>query len=385
MNLLTDTLGMTEFWANVVVMLIVCTIVFGVFALMSGLTSVAERRVAGLMQSRYGCNRVGPQGILQFIADAVKLIQKEDLIPEGADRFLYKITPYLCLMGVLATLVVLPLGSRAMIVADLNVGVLYFISITALVVVGILMAGWSSNNKWSLLGGMRSAAQIVSYEIPVAMALLTPILMAGSLSMGDLLESQGWLPWEWAAFKTPFSALAFFVFFSGSLAEGNRTPFDLPEAESELVSGFNTEYSGFRFAAFFMAEYGNVFLIGLSTAALFLGGANLPAFLEGSLALGVLVMMLKTLFVMFVVIWLRWTLPRFRIDQLMDLSWKYLLPCALIAFFGQSIFMLIANQIPAITQITAIAVFMVFLLVMVKFIGRIRSNYKEQSIPIGSN
>jgi NADH-quinone oxidoreductase subunit H len=385
MNLLTDTLGMTEFWANVVIMLIVCTIVFGVFALMSGLTSVAERRVAGLMQSRYGCNRVGPQGILQFIADAVKLILKEDLIPDGADRFLYKITPYLCLMGVLATMVVLPLGSRAMIVADLNVGVLYFISITALVVVGILMAGWSSNNKWSLLGGMRSAAQIVSYEIPVAMALLTPILMAGSLSMGDLVESQGWLPWEWAAFKTPFSALAFFVFFSGSLAEGNRTPFDLPEAESELVSGFNTEYSGFRFAVFFMAEYGNVFLIGLSTAALFLGGANLPAFLEGSLALGVLVMMLKTLFIMFVVIWLRWTLPRFRIDQLMDLSWKYLLPCALIAFFGQSVFMLIANQIPAITPITSVAVFIVFLLVMVKFIGRVRTNYKEQSIPIGSN
>jgi NADH-quinone oxidoreductase subunit H len=385
MNLLTDTLGMTQFWADVVVMLIVCTIVFGVFALMSGLTSVAERRVAGFMQARYGCNRVGPQGILQFIADAVKLILKEDLIPDGADRFLYKITPYLCLMGVLATLVVLPLGSRALMVADLNVGVLYFISITALVVVGILMAGWSSNNKWSLLGGMRSAAQIVSYEIPVAMSLLTPILMAGSLSMGDLVESQGWLPWEWAAFQTPFSALSFFVFFSGSLAEGNRAPFDLPEAESELVSGFNTEYSGFRFAVFFMSEYGNVFLIGLATAALFLGGSNLPAFLEGSLALGVVAMMLKTLFVMFVVIWLRWTLPRFRIDQLMDLSWKYLLPCALIAFFGQSVFMLIAHQIPAITQITSIVVFLVFLLVMVKFIGRVRTNYREQSIPIGSN
>ena len=383
MNLLTDTLGMTEFWANVVIMLIVCTIVFAVFALMSGLTSWAERRIAGRMQSRYGCNRVGPQGILQFVADAVKLILKEDLIPDGADRFLYKITPYLCLMGVLATLVVLPLGSRAMMVADLNVGILYFISITSLVVVGILMAGWSSNNKWSLLGGMRSAAQIVSYEIPVAMSLLTPILIAGSLSMGDLLDSQGWLPWEWAAFQTPFSALAFFVFFIGSLAEGNRTPFDLPEAESELVSGFNTEYSGFRFAVFFMAEYGNVFLIGLSTTALFLGGPNLPGFLQGNPFLSVAVMMLKTFFVMFVVIWLRWTLPRFRIDQLMDLSWKYLLPCALIAFFGQSVFMLVAHQIPAITQITSIVVFIVFLLVMVKFFGRIRANYKEQSIPVG--
>jgi len=385
MNLLTDTLGMTELWANVVIMLIVCTIVFAVFALMSGITSWAERRIAGRMQSRYGCNRVGPFGILQFVADAVKLILKEDLIPDGADRFLYKITPYLCLMGVLATLVVLPLGSRAMIVADLNVGVLYFISITSIVVIGILMAGWSSNNKWSLLGGMRSAAQIVSYEIPVAMALLTPILIAGSLSMGDLLDSQGWLPWEWAAFQTPFSALAFFVFFIGSLAEGNRTPFDLPEAESELVSGFNTEYSGFRFAVFFMAEYGNVFLIGLSTTALFLGGPNLPGFLQGNPFLSVAVMMLKTFFVMFVVIWLRWTLPRFRIDQLMDLSWKYLLPCALIAFFGQSVFMLVAHEIPAITPITAIVVFIVFLLTMVKFFGRIRTNYKEQSIPVGLN
>ncbi|MBT4285907.1 MAG: NADH-quinone oxidoreductase subunit NuoH [Deltaproteobacteria bacterium] len=385
MNLLTDTLGMTEFWANVVIMLIVCTIVFAVFALMSGITSWAERRIAGRMQSRYGCNRVGPQGILQFVADAVKLILKEDLIPDGADRFLYKITPYLCLMGVLATLVVLPLGSRAMMVADLNVGVLYFISITSIVVIGILMAGWSSNNKWSLLGGMRSAAQIVSYEIPVAMSLLTPILIAGSLSVGDLLDSQGWLPWEWTAFQTPFSALAFFVFFIGSLAEGNRTPFDLPEAESELVSGFNTEYSGFRFAVFFMAEYGNVFLIGLSTTALFLGGPNLPGFLQGNPFLSVAVMMLKTIFIMFVVIWLRWTLPRFRIDQLMDLSWKYLLPCALIAFFGQSVFMLVAHQIPAITQITSIVVFIVFLLIMIKFIGRIRTNYKEQSIPVGLN
>ena len=215
--------------------------------------------------------------------------------------------------------------------------------------------------------------------------ILTPILIAGSLSVGDLLDSQGWLPWEWTAFQTPFSALAFFVFFIGSLAEGNRTPFDLPEAESELVSGFNTEYSGFRFAVFFMAEYGNVFLIGLSTTALFLGGPNLPGFLQGNPFLSVAVMMLKTIFIMFVVIWLRWTLPRFRIDQLMDLSWKYLLPCALIAFFGQSVFMLVAHQIPAITQITSIVVFIVFLLIMIKFIGRIRTNYKEQSIPVGLN
>ena len=286
-------------------------------------------------------------------------------------------------MGVAATLVVLPMGGTELIIADLNVGVLYYISITALVVVGLLIAGWSSNNKWSLLGGMRSAAQIVSYEIPVAMSLLTPILIAGSLSLGDLVGAQGAFPWDWMVFRSPFTLLAFCIFFIGELAEGNRTPFDLPEAESELVSGFNTEYSGFRFAVFFLAEYGNVFLIGLSTTAIFLGGGNLPGGYH-NIPLGVLVAMIKTACVMFVVIWLRWTLPRFRIDQMMELSWKYLLPAALIAFFGQSLYLIIAQSWPALLTITAWIVLILFLFVLYRFMVRVRFNIRDQAIPVNT-
>ena len=381
MEAFANFLGIDLFLAQVIGLFIGCTAAFLVFALIGGLTSWAERRIAGKMQSRYGCNRVGPQGILQFVADAVKLILKEDLIPEGADRFLFKAAPYLCVMGVVATLAVLPMGGTELIIADLNVGVLYYISVTALVVVGLLMAGWGSNNKWSLLGGMRSAAQIVSYEIPVALSLLTPILIAGSLSMGDLVGEQGAFPWDWMVFRSPFTVLAFCIFFVGELAEGNRTPFDLPEAESELVSGFNTEYSGFRFAAFFLAEYGNVFLIGLSTTAIFLGGGNLPGGYH-NIPLGICVMMAKTLCIMFVVIWLRWTLPRFRIDQLMELSWKYMLPGALIAFFGQSLYMIAAQGQPTLRNIVAWIVLILFLFLLYQFIARVRFNIRIQKMPV---
>lgn len=387
MEALADTLGISLFLAQVLGLLLGCTIAFLVFALASGVTSWAERRVAGRMQSRYGCNRVGPQGIIQFIADAVKLILKEDLIPDGADRFLFKVSPYLCVMGVIATLVVLPMAGADLIIADLNVGLLYYISITALVVVGLLMAGWSSNNKWSLLGGMRAAAQIVSYEIPVALSLLTPILIAGSLSFGNLLAVQGFYPWEWMVFQSPFTVLAFFIFFAGELAEGNRTPFDLPEAESELVSGFNTEYSGFRFAVYFLAEYGNVFLIGLVMTSVYLGGGNLPFETANnwvSIPLSILLVFIKTVFIMFVVLWLRWTLPRFRIDQLMELSWKYLLPLALIAFFGQAVYMMLVDLGSIGAQIVAGIVFIIFLFVLFKFIVRVRANIRDQAIPVNT-
>lgn len=389
MEELANTLGISLFLAQVIGLFLGCTIAFLVFALASGVTSWAERRVAGRMQSRYGCNRVGPQGIIQFIADAVKLILKEDLIPDGADRFLFKVSPYLCVMGVIATLVVLPMAGADLIIADLNVGLLYYISITALVVVGLLMAGWSSNNKWSLLGGMRAAAQIVSYEIPVALSLLVPILIAGSLSFGNLLAAQGFYPWEWMVFQSPFTVLAFFIFFAGELAEGNRTPFDLPEAESELVSGFNTEYSGFRFAVYFLAEYGNVFLIGLVVTSVYLGGGNLPFELAEStwwsIALSILVVFIKTIFIMFVVIWLRWTLPRFRIDQLMELSWKYLLPLALTAFFGQAMYMMILDiDSPVGKYAIPGIVFIIFLFVLFKFIVRVRVNIRDQAIPVNT-
>ncbi len=376
-------LGLTPLTAKISSMVIICIIVLLAFVTIGGILTLVERRIAGFMQSRLGPNRVGPQGALQWVADGVKLILKEDLIPDGADRVLFRIAPYFCLVGIFGTMVVFPWG-QGVIVADLNVGLFYFISITALVVFGVLMAGWSSNNKWSLLGGMRAAAQIVSYEIPVGMSLLVPILISGTLSMGGIMAAQGWLPWEWMAFRSPFTVLSFLIFFIGSLAEANRTPFDLPEAESELVSGYCTEYTGFRYAVFFLSEWANLFVFGGLTTAVFLGGGNLPGVLEGFTILSVLVYLSKVAVIIFVVIWLRWTLPRFRIDQLMTLSWKYLLPGAFIAFLGQALYMLMTQQVPIVQSVVAILMFLVFVLVLIRFIIRVKVNIREQRIPVNS-
>jgi NADH-quinone oxidoreductase subunit H len=381
-TLLMD-IGLPPQLAEISAMLAITTIVLLLFVTIGGVLTWVERRVSGFMQARLGPNRVGPEGILQWLADGVKLIQKEDLIPDGADRILFRIAPYFCLIGVFGTMVVFPWGS-GVIVADLNIGLLYFISITALVVVGVLMAGWSSNNKWSLLGGMRSAAQIVSYEIPVALGLLVPILIAGTLSMGGIMAVQGWLPWQWMVFQSPFTVLSFIVFFIGSLAEANRTPFDLPEAESELVSGYCTEYTGFRYAVFFLSEWANLFVVGGLVTAVFLGGGNLPGLLASYTVLSILVFLSKVGLIVFIIIWLRWTLPRFRIDQLMKLSWKYLLPAALLAFFGQALYMLLTYQLPSVQLIVAMVMFLSFLVVLLRFAKRVLFNMREQRLPANS-
>jgi len=309
---------------------------------LAGLTSWLERRVWARMQSRVGPNRVGPQGVLQWLADGVKNIQKEDIIPAAADRRLFLLAPYIVFGGFFATFVVIPFGSWA-IVADLNIGILYLLAITSLAVVGILMAGWSSNNKWSLLGGMRSAAQIVSYEIPAGLSVLTVIFVAGSLSMQGIIKEQGWAPWDWFLFYNPFMLVAFFMFFTAALAEGNRTPFDIPEAESELVAGYVTEYSGMRFLFFFFAEWGNLYVIGAIAATLFMGGWQIPGTLFGvtlseyPLVKGLLeflVFFLKAYLWAFVAMWVRGTLPRVRVDQLMDMCWKYMVPIAFVCMFG---------------------------------------------------
>ncbi len=377
------SMGLDPLSAKIISMLIITVIVLLAFVTIGGVLTWIERRISGFMMSRLGPNRVGPQGVLQWVADGVKLILKEDLIPDGADRTMFRIAPYFCLIGVFGTMVVFPWG-KGVIVADLNVGLFYFISITAFVVFGVLMAGWSSNNKWSLLGGMRAAAQIVSYEIPVGMGLLVPILIAGTLSMGGIMNAQGWLPWEWMVFKSPFTVMSFCIFFIGSLAEANRTPFDLPEAESELVSGYCTEYTGFRYAVFFLSEWANLFVMGGLTTAVFLGGGNLPGVLEGYTILSVLIYMAKVSVIIFVVIWLRWTLPRFRIDQLMELSWKYLLPGAFVAFLGQAVYMLITHRLPIVQTVVAVLMFLAFVLVLIRFISRVRINISEQRIPVNT-
>ncbi|MFH0899360.1 MAG: NADH-quinone oxidoreductase subunit NuoH [Pseudomonadota bacterium] len=308
-----------------------------VAALGAALIIVAERKISGRMQSRLGPNRVGPNGWGQFVADAVKFLLKEDLVPREADPWLFRLSPYLVFMGVFATFLVVPFSPVA-VVADLEVGILYLLSVTSLVVVGIIMGGWASNSKWSLLGGMRSAAQIISYELPAAVSVLAVVALAGTLSTQGLVANQGGWPWEWHLFDNPLTFACFFIYFASALAEGNRTPFDLPEAESELVAGYTTEYSGFRFAAYFIAEWVNLIVIGAVTTTLFLGGWQLPLVsplaIEASTWLHVaslVVFGIKTVFVVFVIVWLRWTLPRFRIDQMMALCWKYFLPIALFA------------------------------------------------------
>ena len=305
-----------------------------------GLIVVWERKISAYMQSRVGPNRVGPNGWLQWLADGLKLIMKEDLIPAEADPILFRASPYLAFVGLFLTFMVLPF-TQWIIVADLNIGLLFLLSVTSLVVVSIIMGGWSSNSKWSLLGGMRSAAQIISYELPASVALLSIATLTGSLSTEAIIRAQGGMPWNWFIFRNPFTFVCFFIYFISALAEGNRTPFDLPEAESELVSGFNTEYSGFRFSLFPLVEWVNLFVIGTVAGTLFLGGWRIPHVLpsvqdaSGWLQLlGFAIFLLKILAIIFVIIWIRWTLPRFRVDQMMNLCWKFFIPISFACFVG---------------------------------------------------
>lgn len=346
-------------------------IVVGALATIGGLGTYAERKISADLQMRQGPNRVGPYGILQFLADGVKMILKEDIIPANADRFTFILAPFLCMIGVFATLAVVPFSSGLML-ADINVGVFYLVGMASLVGVGVFLGGYSSNSKWSMLGGMRGASQIISYEIPATITIISIVLLAGGLSFKTLIGGQGGLPHEWYLLHNPFAFIGFFVYFIAALAETNRAPFDLPEAESELVSGYHTEYSGMRFGLFALAEYIEVFVVCGVAVALFLGGYKVPFDLgSGKIfveKLGLDSMLAqnigqvlelgsfftKTLLLYYVVIWVRWTLPRLRVDQLMTLCWKYLTPIALFnllgiavwmyAFNGKSIFALIFNS-----------------------------------------
>jgi len=318
----------------------------------AGILSFIERRIAGRMQDRIGPNRVGPQGILQFLADGIKSLLKEDLIPKSADKPLFIIAPYLVFLGMFTTFVALPFASK-LIVADLNVGILYVFATSSLTVVGLVMAGWGSGSKWSMLGGMRAAAQVISYEIPAGLAALTVLLPAGSLSMQKIIASQGAHPWQWFIFSTPFTLIAFFILFTSLVAEGNRAPFDLPEAESELVSGYNTEYSGMRFVFFFFAEWANLYVMAAILTTLFLGGWQIPQSLSVAATsaaswlpqiLQLVLFQLKCLVIIFLVIQLRWTLPRIRMDQLMTLCWKYMVPIGFFCVIGTAAWMMIFPQ-----------------------------------------
>ncbi|MFA9433918.1 MAG: NADH-quinone oxidoreductase subunit H [Deltaproteobacteria bacterium] len=438
-NLVNDLFGQFAFLQKLgyvptaaVVMLTCGLIVLNFFGVMSGLYTFFERKVAGWTNARRGPNRVGPYGLVQFMADGVKLILKEDIIPAAADRSIFKFAPYLLLLGTTLSFVVIPFGPK-WIIGDLNVGVLYLLATGSFTVIGLIMAGWASNNKFALLGGMRSAAQIVSYEIPNALAILVVVLMAGTMSMQGIIRAQAGGIHHWFIFSSPFSFLAFFIYFISAIAEINRVPFDIPEAESELVAGYNIEYSAMRFGVFFAAEFGNIYVITAVAVTCFLGGWQVPfldvgelgpvgrsfgsfmarpqvlmlllvvalaatflawkalrafvwdvrrkraffgsrfvrfysellvlglVFAGGALVLALhlplraylstiywaffqyllpfLVFFGKAMLLSFVVLWWRWTLPRLRVDQLMGVCWKYLIPMGFVCLVGQGFWM----------------------------------------------
>ena len=311
---------------KLLITIVYCVGVVGFVFLFVLFATWLERKVSAHIQDRLGPMETGGwHGWSQAIADAIKLLLKEDIIPKAADSKLFRLAPYIVFVGSLAGFAVLPFAFN-LIGTDLNIGVYYLIAVSSLVVIGILMAGWASNNKWAMYGAMRAAAQMVSYEVPVALSLLVPVLIAGTLSMQELVQDQAGGFWRWYVFRTfPFSTIAFVIYFWASLAEVNRTPFDIPEADSEIVAGYFTEYSGMRFAMFYLAEFGNMFMVSAIAATVFLGGWQpiLPAlkFIPGPFwFVG------KATFLVFVQMWLRWTLPRLRVDQLMYVCWKIFLP-----------------------------------------------------------
>ncbi len=296
-----------------------------------------EMKIAAHIQDRVAYMRTGWHGTLQPIADMIKLLQKEDIIPAQADKLLFRLAPFIAFAGTYAAYAVLPFSSMY-IGSNINLGAFFLVAVGSLVVVGILMAGWASNNKWSLFGGIRSAAQMVSYEIPIALAIVIAVMISGSLNLQEVTKFQdggisnwivfgGPLPLNQKLMLLPFTLLTFLIMFVASIAEVNRTPFDLPEAESELVQGFNTEYSGMRFAMFYLSEYANLFTVSAVVVALFLGGWSSPFenFMTGPVW-GIFWFVAKAYAFVLLQIWIRWTLPRLRVDQLMYVSWKVLTP-----------------------------------------------------------
>jgi NADH-quinone oxidoreductase subunit H len=344
---ITAAWGIPWIIPTLVVMTVVAGIVIGYIAVAAMFMIWWERKVSAHIQVRFGPMRVGGwHGWAQSIADGVKLLLKEDIIPANADKVVFVLAPMVVFAAALAAYVTIP-WAPGLIVRDLNIGILYMISISSLAVVGIIMAGWSSNNKYSVLGAMRSAAQAVSYEVPLVLSLLGPVMIAGTMSMGKLVEAQAGGKW----FVFP-QIVAFLVYFTCALAECNRLPFDIPEAESELVAGFHVEYSGMRFAIFFLAEYANMFTVTAIAAALFLGGwhgpwiplPGLPQEVAHGL-FGLFWFLVKCYFLIFIMMWLRWTLARLRVDQLMGLAWKVLLPVAFANLIVTGLVLVLGKQV----------------------------------------
>jgi NADH-quinone oxidoreductase subunit H len=338
---------------TLVVMTVVVSVILAYISVAAMFLIWWERKISAHIQVRYGPMRVGGwHGWAQSIADGVKLLLKEDIIPAGADKVVFVLAPMVVFAAALAAYVTIP-WAPGLIVRDLNIGILYMVSISSLVVVGIIMAGWSSNNKYSVLGAMRSAAQAISYEVPLVLSLLGPVMIAGTMSMGKLVDAQGgtWFGFLPKWFIIP-QIVAFLTYFTCALAECNRLPFDIPEAESELVAGFHVEYSGMRFAIFFLAEYANMFTVAAIATTMFLGGwhgpwipvPGLPREVSHGL-FGLFWFLMKCYLLIFVMMWLRWTLARLRVDQLMDFAWKVLLPISFANLIITGLVLVVGRQV----------------------------------------
>ncbi|MEW6682710.1 MAG: NADH-quinone oxidoreductase subunit NuoH [Nitrospirota bacterium] len=323
---------------QIVVILLTIGVVMGTVLIHVAYLTLAERKVLSWMQDRMGPMEVGPRGLLQPIADGIKLLLKEDIVPSGANKIIFTLAPILSLIPALIGFAVIPWGDGKVelfglefrpFITDLNIGILYLLALSSVGAYGILLGGWASNSKYSLLGGLRSAAQVISYELALGMSLVGVLLMAGSLSLVKISQAQAGGFWHWYAFALPFPQIVALVLYTiSAVAETNRLPFDLPEAESELVAGFFTEYSGMRFAFFFLAEYGNMILVSCIATVVFLGGWHAPfPFLD--FVPGIVWFLLKVYAFLFFFIWIRGTLPRLRYDQLMTFGWKVMIPLVL--------------------------------------------------------
>ncbi|MBP6550883.1 MAG: NADH-quinone oxidoreductase subunit NuoH [Flavobacterium sp.] len=334
---------MPETTASIVEMVLIAVVYLAIFAVAGLYLVLLERRVAAWFQLRLGPNRVGYQGLLQTMADALKLVSKELTVTVKADKFLYNLAPYFVIVTALMALSLFPF-TKEFQAFDINIGIFFLTAISSIGVIGILLAGWSSNNKFSLIGAMRSGVQTISYELSVGLSLLTMILMTGSLQLSQIVEVQksGWL-----IVQGHIPALfAFCIYMIAGTAETNRAPFDLVEAESELGAGFHTEYSGMKFAYFFLAEFINMFIIAAIATTVFFGAYLSPFGITESIPLlGVFWFLAKTLVLIFLMMWFRWTFPRLRIDQLLVLEWKYLLPLNLMNLILMALMVLLGLTI----------------------------------------
>ena len=327
---------------ELLVIFIKCSVILGGLLTTAALSTLAERKFSAWMQYRMGPNRVGPFGLLQPLADGLKFIFKEEVLPDGAHRWMFRLTPLMAAVPAMMTVAVIPFAGEVQLfgvhtsfsITDLDVGILYVIGIGGLSIYGVILGGWASNSKYSLLGGLRASAQMISYELSLILTILCVVAMTGSLDLRAMVDAQASV-FQWNVWKQP---IAFVLFVIATFAETNRHPFDFAECEPELVGGFHTEFSSMKFAMFFLGEYCAMIVMACLTTTLFLGGPSVPFWTGAPWFIGLFAFLAKAGFFMFLFIWVRWTLPRFRFDQLMALGWKVFLPVALANLFLTGLF-----------------------------------------------